>query len=96
MALYYPMETSPDPHGQAALMLCEGLMLLLLELGIISKDDAMQTIGDVIDVKQMIAGDTESVVVSITSIGLLRGVSQSMSASPVAQAFDSKLARPTG
>ena len=78
------MSTNPDPHGQAALMLCEGLMLLLIEQSVITKKDAAQAVEDIIDVKQMIAGDTESVVISMTSIGLLRAVSQSMSASAVA------------
>ena len=77
------METDPDPHGQAALMLCEGLMLALIEQEVIIKATAVQTIDNVIDVKQAIAGDTESIVVSMTSIGLLRAVSQSMSASPI-------------
>ena len=77
------METDPDPHGQAALMLCEGLMLALIEQEVIIKATAVQTIDNVIDVKQAIAGDTESVVVSMMSIGLLRGISQSVSASPI-------------
>ena len=75
------MNTGPDPHGQAALMLCESLMLLLIDQHVITKEAAMQTIEDVIDVKQAIAGETESVVISMISIGLLRAVSQSISAS---------------
>ena len=63
-------------------MLCESLMLALIEQEVITKTSAVQTIDNVIDVKQAIAGDTESIVVSMTSIGLLRAVSQSMSASP--------------
>ena len=64
-------------------MLCESLMLALIEQDVITRAIAVQTIDTVIDVKQAIAGDTESIVVSMTSIGLLRAVSQSMSASPV-------------
>ena len=82
------MDIIPDPHGQAAIMLLEALMLLLLERGIISKDSATETIEDIIDVKQTIAGDTESVAVSMTSIGLLRAVSQSLSASAVSKSLD--------
>ena len=74
------MKTNPDPHGQAALMLCESLMLLLVEEGIIHKSQAAEAIDDVIDVKREIAGETESVVVSVTSIALLKIVAQSISA----------------
>ena len=74
------MELTPDPHGQAALMLCESLMLLLVEEGIIRKDQAVEAINDVIEVKQEIAGVSESVVVSVASIGLLQGVARSIDA----------------
>ena len=74
------MELTPDPHGQAALMLCESLMLLLVEEGVIRKDQAVEAIDDVIEVKQEIAGVSESVVVSVASIGLLQGVSRSIDA----------------
>ncbi len=74
------MTLSPDPYGQAALMLCESLMMLLVERGIIPKEQAVEAIEAVVEVKQEIAGTTESVVVSMTSIGLLRAVSQSLSA----------------
>ena len=74
------MKLTPDPHGQAALMLCESLMLLLIEEGVIPKDEALQAIADVIEVKREIAGATEGVVVSAASIGLLQGVTRSLSA----------------
>ena len=80
------MKTDPDPHGQAALMLCESLVLSLIEQGTMTKAIAVETIDNIIDVKQTIAGDTESIVVSMTSIGLLRAVSQSVSASPLPRA----------
>lgn len=74
------MLSDPDPHGQAALMLCESLMLLLVDEGIINKDDAANAIGVVIDVKREIAGSQESVVVSLASIGLLQAVARSIAA----------------
>ena len=61
-------------------MLCESLMVLLVERGIIGKEQATEAIETVVDVKQELAGTSESVVVSVASIGLLRGVSQSISA----------------
>lgn len=61
-------------------MLCESLALLLVEKGVIRKDQAARAIEDVIEVKYEIAGKRESVVVSMTSIALLRDVAQSIAA----------------
>lgn len=74
------MDLTPDPHGQAALMLCESLMLLLIEKGVIDKVETADLIEGVIEVKQEIAGVSESVVVSLASITLLRAVARSISA----------------
>lgn len=61
-------------------MLCESLMLLLVERGTIGKDQATEAIDDIIEVKREIAGKRESVVVSMASIALLRNVAQSVAA----------------
>ena len=61
-------------------MLCECMLLLLVEQGVLPKDRVMDAIGDVIDVKGEIAGTAESVVVSMASIGLLRAIAQSLGA----------------
>ena len=61
-------------------MLCESLVFLLVEEGVIRKEKAVEAIENVIDVKAEIAGVTESVVVSVVSIGLLRTIAQSISA----------------
>ena len=74
------MNTDPDPYGQAALMLCEGLMLLLVEKGVISRDEAVATVDGIVEVKREVAGERESVVVSVASIALLRAIGQSVSA----------------
>ncbi len=74
------MNLTPDPHGQAALMLCESLMILLVEDEVIRKEQAIDAIDTVIEVKQEIAGTAESVVVSVASIVLLRAIAQSLSA----------------
>jgi hypothetical protein len=74
------MKADPDPHGQAALMLMESLLLLLVEEGVLLKEQMIDNIDGVIEVKQEIAGTSESVVVSLASIGLLRAVSASLSA----------------
>lgn len=84
------MGTEPDPHGQAALMLCESLMLRLVEVGIIGKHRAVEAAGDAIDVKREIAGITETIVVSTTSIVLMQAAAQSISAAT----FRQKLSAP--
>ena len=61
-------------------MLCECMLLLLVEKGVLPKGRVLDAIAAVIDVKQEIAGTTESVVVSMASIGLLRAVAQSLCA----------------
>ena len=77
------MTMPPDPHGQAALMLCESLALLLVENGILPKSQVVEAIDGIIEVKEEIAGVSESVVVSIVSIGLLRNIAQSIVAAAV-------------
>ncbi len=79
--------SDPDPHGQAALMLCESLALLLVERGIISKQDVLNAIDGIIEVKKEIAGKRKSVVVSAASIILLRTLSQSFSAAALPDAL---------
>ncbi len=79
------MKTNPDPHGQAALMLVESLLLLLIETKVILKEQMADAIDGVVQVKREMAGTTESTVVSLESIGLLRAVSNSLSAAKVAE-----------
>lgn len=74
------MTLTPDPHGQAALMLCESLALLLVEQGVISKHQVIDAIEGIIEVKREIAGTSEPVVVSIASILLLQTILRSISA----------------
>ena len=76
------MTLTPDPHGQAALLLVESLLLLLIEKGMVAPKDVVDAIDGVVEVKREIAGTSERVVVSMASIGLLRAVSGSLSASP--------------
>ncbi len=76
------MDQDPDPHGQAALMLCESVALILIERGVVEKAQMLEAITGVIDVKREMAGTTESVVVSVKSISLLQAVARSLSAAP--------------
>jgi hypothetical protein len=75
----------PDPHGQAALMLCESLALILIGRGVVSKAQMDDAISGVIEIKREIAGTSESVVVSVASINLLQAVARSLSAAPEPQ-----------
>lgn len=72
------MSMTPDPHGQAALMLCESVLLLLVDQGVIQKEKAIDAIGGVIELKQEMAGVDERVVVSMASITLLRAITRSL------------------
>jgi len=46
------MTSAPDPHGQAALMLCESLAYLLIEQETVSRQQVIDAIEGVIEVKQ--------------------------------------------
>lgn len=61
-------------------MLCESLILLLVETGVVDKDRIADLIEGIVEVKQEIAGVRESVVVSVLSISLLRAVARSVAA----------------
>ena len=74
------MTLTPDPHGQAALMLCEGLVLLLIERGTITREEAVDVIDGLVETKHEMAATTESPVVSVASILLLQSVARSISA----------------
>ena len=74
------MTSTPDPHGQAALMLCESLALLLIAEGILPKSQVAEAIDGIVEVKQEVAGVSESVVISVASIGLLRTIARSINA----------------
>jgi len=74
------MTLTPDPHGQAALMLCECLACILVEHGLVSTGQVIDAIEGVVEIKQEIAGTSESVVGSIASIALLRAVARSLPA----------------
>lgn len=61
-------------------MLCESIAYLLIEQGIVTKEQMIGAIEGIITIKQEIAGTSESVVVSVASILLLQSILQSVSA----------------
>ncbi|MGI4792756.1 MAG: hypothetical protein ACRYG8_01465 [Janthinobacterium lividum] len=85
LRLCRPMTSAPDPHGQAALMLCESLAYLLIEQRLVGQQQVIDAIEGVIEVKQEMARVSEPVVVSITSILLLQDILNSIRAVPVPQ-----------
>ncbi len=74
------MANDPDPHGQAALMLCESLILLLIERGLIGRDETTETVNGVIEVERERAVTSHRVVITVASINLLQSIAQSLSA----------------
>jgi hypothetical protein len=42
----------PDPHGQAALLLCESLLHVLVEQRVISREAALSTIENVLELTE--------------------------------------------
>lgn len=65
---------TPDPHGQAALMLCESVVHLLVEKGLLDREEVAEAIEGVIGIKHEMAGHEESVAASEAAIGLLSTV----------------------
>ena len=47
----------PDPHGRVALMLCESLLHVLVERGMLTKANAIEAIDTVADLTQEMAED---------------------------------------
>ena len=71
-------------EGQAAIMLIESVLLVLLDRSILSKADVLETIEIVIETKQNIAKDGQSVEVENMAAGLLKTLANSlMASSPV-------------
>ena len=48
------MMQSPEPHCEVALMLCESLIYLLVEEGVISKERALEAINGVVELAREI------------------------------------------
>ena len=74
------MTLKPDPHGQAALMLCESLAFLFIEQGILGKHQIIDAVESIIESKQEIAEANEPIVISTASIFLLQAILRSISA----------------
>jgi hypothetical protein len=75
---------SPDSHGQAALMLCESLLHLLLEQHVITKEKAIEMIRDVAELaKEMTERNTRPTknrAASSSTVALVKAIAQSIEA----------------
>jgi hypothetical protein len=67
------------PHGHVALMLCESLIHVLVEVGIIRKTTAIEVIDTVVEVtREMTAADPS--VMNQTAMNLVTEIAQSFAA----------------
>ena len=71
-------------------MLVEALLYLMIEKKVLGKDEMLEAIDGIVDVKREMAGTSESVVISLESIGLLRAVAGSLSAAVVGEPLIAK------
>lgn len=71
--------TSLDPQGQAALLLIEGLMHLLVEKGVVEKEEVCRMIEGVEEIKYEMA-ENEPVSSWLPSIAILQEIRQSLQA----------------
>jgi hypothetical protein len=67
-------------QGQAALMLVESVLLVLIEAGTVDKEQMLEAVETVISSKRAVADKEESRNVSQAAIGLLSGIANSLRA----------------
>jgi hypothetical protein len=71
---------SADLHGQVALMLCENLLHVLVEEGILSNEKALATIQDVAHLTREMVEDDRSSAAAGAALGLIEEIAQSFAA----------------
>jgi len=74
------MKPSPDPLGQASLMLWEGLVLLLIEKGVVNKDDAVTVVIGVTEIVQGLVRTQNKAKANLELVRILRAIAGSLSA----------------
>jgi hypothetical protein len=78
MAFSYTMalDDHTGPHGRVALMLCESLIHVLVEVGVIRKTTAMQAIDTVVELtREMTEADPS--VINQTAVDLVTEIAES-------------------
>lgn len=66
-----------DPHGLTALLLCESVIHVLVEAGVIPKVTAMEAIKTVIELTRELADAHPNVTSHTTAAGLITGIAAS-------------------
>jgi hypothetical protein len=66
-----------DPHGLTALLLCESVMHVLVEAGIIPKVTAMEAIKTVVELTRELADAHPNITSHTTAAGLITGIAAS-------------------
>jgi MOSC domain-containing protein YiiM len=74
------MKPPPDPHGQASFMLWEGLTLLLIENGVVRKDDVVKVVEEIIAIIQNTSKKLRNDKTKLALIRQLQVISESVSA----------------
>jgi hypothetical protein len=67
---------APDPDGQVSLMLCESILHILVEEGVISKDRALDAINGVVELAREKNGIGEHRSTSHSATQLIEAIAQ--------------------
>ena len=70
----------PDPHGQAALLLCESLLHVLVEQRVISREAAFSAIETVLELTQESAEVTTREIRSVSPTALIERIAATFAA----------------
>jgi hypothetical protein len=71
---------NPDPHGLTALLLCESLLHVLVEHGVLSQEKATEAIKTVIELTREMANSDEQSTNGRTALNLIERIDESFSA----------------
>jgi hypothetical protein len=70
----------PDPYGQVALLLCESLLHVLVEQGVISRDAALSVIEGVLELTQESAETTTREIGIVSPAALIERIAATFAA----------------
>jgi hypothetical protein len=70
------MMSAPDPDGQVSLMLCESILHILVEEGVISKETALDAINGVVELVREKDGMGQHCSASNSAVQLIEAIAQ--------------------
>jgi hypothetical protein len=91
------MSSLPEPldvktrhlaEGEAALVLMESLLLMLVEKGVLDRDEVVQSVESLVEMKRQMAAEEGGPPLSRIAAGILIGVANSLNAAPGPAAAD--------